>query len=392
MAKNKGLKEEYIEEESETKGYKPEQLIHKFLKDNEEEHLNFVEETNYKISTGSLILDSVTDGGLPPGLHRFVGQNESGKTSQSLQVMSNFFKTVPKARGLLIKAEGRLTELMKGRYDFKFVTKPEEWVDGTCFVYEGNIFESVNDLMKMLVFDNPHNQKYCFILDSMDALILRNDLKKAEDEEGRVAGGPKLTATLLKKMSLRLTKLGHLAIFISQVRSDINLDPYTKKVIRQTSATGGNAALHFANYILEFEPRFKGDWILTDPNSPLDSVKNPMKGHWVKITFKKSPNEKTNNSYKYPIKYGRTKVGSIWKEYEIIDQLFCFDHLVKKGAWINTNIDSKLMDDVQEKFKDFPKQIQGQDKLFTILENNQELTDYLFQRLSNAIIGSKEKT
>ena len=46
------------------------------------------------------------------------------------------------------------------------------------------------------------------------------------------------------------------------IRDSIKLDPYTKAPIRQTSATGGNALLHFANYIIEFEPRFKSDMIL----------------------------------------------------------------------------------------------------------------------------------
>ena len=55
-----------------------------------------------------------------------------------------------------------------------------------------------------------------------------------------------------------------MALFISQVRADIQLDPYSKAPIRQTTATGGNALLHFANFILEFEPRFKKDWIFSE--------------------------------------------------------------------------------------------------------------------------------
>ena len=64
-----------------------------------------------------------------------------------------------------------------------------------------------------------------------------------------------------------------MAIFISQVRADIKLDPYSKAPIRQTTATGGNALLHFANYILEFEPRFKKDLILESPTQPIDQQK-----------------------------------------------------------------------------------------------------------------------
>ena len=47
-----------------------------FLKQHDGEHLNFKEEVFYKVSTGSLILDIETGGGLTPGLHRFCGVNE----------------------------------------------------------------------------------------------------------------------------------------------------------------------------------------------------------------------------------------------------------------------------------------------------------------------------
>ena len=63
-----------------------------------------------------------------------------------------------------------------------------------------------------------------------------------------------------------------MAIFISQVRADIQLDPYSKAPVRQTSATGGNALLHFANWILEFEARYKKDYILEDDKKAPDRV------------------------------------------------------------------------------------------------------------------------
>ena len=88
-----------------------------------------------------------------------------------------------------------------------------------------------------------------------------------------------------------------MAIFISQVRADIKLDPYSKAPVRQTTATGGNALLHFANFILEFEPRFKKDIILNSPTTPICPDKNPMLGHNVKIVVKKSPNEKQTIPY-----------------------------------------------------------------------------------------------
>jgi hypothetical protein len=86
-----------------------------FLKDNKEDHYNFEDEIYYKVSTGSLNLDIATSGGLCPGLHRFIGMNEGGKTSEALEVAKNFLKTVDSSRALLFKAEGRLSKEIKDR-------------------------------------------------------------------------------------------------------------------------------------------------------------------------------------------------------------------------------------------------------------------------------------
>ena len=79
--------------------------------------------------------------------------------------------------------------------------------------------------------------------------------------------------------------------------------------------------LHFANWIFEFDARFKNDLILEDPNSSYDEQKNPYLGHFVKIVVKKSPNERTNCTIRYPIKYGRKNGKSNWVEKEIFDFL-----------------------------------------------------------------------
>ena len=76
-----------------------------FLKENKDDHYNFEDEVYYKVSTGSLNLDIATGGGLCPGLHRFIGMNEGGKTSEALEVTKNFLKSVSGSRALLFKAE-----------------------------------------------------------------------------------------------------------------------------------------------------------------------------------------------------------------------------------------------------------------------------------------------
>ena len=353
-----------------------------FLKQHEEHHYNFEEEIDYKVSSGSLKVDFELNGGLGPGLHRFIGMNEGGKSSEALEVMRHFLK-MPQTKGVYIKAEGRLSKEMRARAGVRLVNKEDDWQDGTCFVFDSNIYETVLDLMRVLVVRNPDQTKYCFILDSLDGLIMKDDLKKGFEDSHKVAGGALLGAKFMQKMSIALAKRGHMAIFISQVRADIKLDPYSKAPIRQTTATGGNALLHFANYILEFEPRFKKDLILENPTKPIDQQKNKILGHVAKITVKKSPNEKTNYVLQYPIKYGRTNGTSIWVEKEIIDMLYLWGYINKKGAWIS--IDPDFIKMLKDEGYEVPEKVHGEPKLNDLLENSSQLTVFLIDHFKQLI-------
>lgn len=361
----------------------PENTLNSFLKNNKDSHYNFEEEENYRVSSGSLRFDLELNGGFGPGLHRFTGINEGGKTSESLQVMRNFLKTVPNSRGFYIKAEGRLSPEMKERSGIDFVTDSEKWENGNCFVFESNIYEVVAEIMTKLIDENDSKIKYCFVLDSVDGLMLKNDRIKGYDDSVKVAGGAVVAATFMKKMSIKLAKRGHMAVFISQVRADIKLDPYSKAPIRQTTATGGNALLHFANWIIEYEARYNGDQILKEPSKKYDQKTNPIIGVWSKATVKKSPNEKTNSKIKYPIRYGRKDGNSIWIEQEIVDLLESFDFIKKSGAWITVAEDFREM--LADSGFEFPEKVHGMNKLFDLIEKDEKLCKYLFDYFKDYI-------
>jgi hypothetical protein len=167
-----------------------------------------------------------------------------------------------------------------------------------------------------------------------------------------------------------------MAVFISQVRADIKLDPYSKAPVRQTTATGGNALLHFANWILEFEPRYKGDLILQNPaDNKIDINSNPIIGHFAKVTVKKSPIEKTNLTIAYPIRYGRTNGNSIWVEKEVVDMLYVWEFINKKMSWITVTEEFKEL--LAENNLELPEKIQGNDNLFKLIEENKDLLSFL---------------
>ena len=70
---------------------KDQELAKKLLKGKEVFKGKYVE--RYKVSTGSLQLDIATEGGIGAGIHRFCGENEGGKTAESLVLLDNFLKS-----------------------------------------------------------------------------------------------------------------------------------------------------------------------------------------------------------------------------------------------------------------------------------------------------------
>jgi len=377
MAKQKEAVEEVNEDLS------PESQLAGFLKANKTDHYNFEEDSFYKISSGSLALDIEMGGGFNPGFHRFCGLSEGGKSSEALEVVKNFLATVPNSRAVLIKAEGRLSQEMQARSGVEFTTKAEDWGNGTCFVYESNIHESVVDLMRNLIVNNPTKIKYIFVIDSADALQLRADAEKDISEAVKVAGGAVISSVMMKKMAIAMSKRGHMVIMISQLRSEVKIDPYAKSMPRVGGASGGFALQHYPNWVLEFEQRYNGDLILEKAKEKPDRIKNKILGHWCKIVIRKSVNEKTNLPLSYPVKYGRTGGKSIWLEYEIADMLSQFKFIDIKGSWITFT--EPAIKKAKEVGIELVEKIQGMDKLREYLESNPKINEYFFSIFKNAL-------
>jgi RecA/RadA recombinase len=351
-------------------------ILSSHLKDNKDSHYNFEDEQIFQVSTGSLLLDSELGGSLEvPAIVRFTGVSGGGKTSAALLIMNNFLKTIPNAKGLLIKAEGRLNSNVKRISGVDFVDKPEDWDDGKCFVLRSNVYENVATLILELIQNNPENTRYYFLVDSMDALISKNDLSKGFDDSAKVAAGAVLTSNFLRRIMLPLSTFGHICGLISQVRSNVQINPYAKGDPKLTNSSGGNALQHYADWIFEFQPRYKSDQILED---------SKIIGHWSKILLRKTTNEKDGTEIAYPIRHGRSDGKSVWLEYEIADMLIQWGFAKKSGAWIA--FDKQLIDEIKKETKqDLPEKIQGMEQLRTFLEENPEICNYLFIKFKNTL-------
>ena len=360
-----------MKKKTKTEGSSPKDQIHQYLKQHQGDHYNFEEERTYTVSSGSLLLDIEMGGGIGPGVIRASGITEGGKTSCALAFGKNFQK-MENAMVVYIKSEGRLTSDMIGRAGIDEDT--DKW-----FVYKSNVYESVISLMRELVSNNPTNRKYMFIIDSMDSLVPKNDLEKPPEEANKVAGGALLSSDFLRKMALGMTTRGHICYMVSQVRSKVSINPYERTDARVTNASGGNALLHYSDWILEFQERHLKDIISTQPNG-----KGDMLGHWCKVIFKKTPNEKTGSLVRYPIRYGRQDGKSIWVEYEVVDMLLAFDMAKKAGAWVT--ISDELIEEVEkETGKEFKKQHQGADNLRKFFEESPEIGKFIFKKFRNTL-------
>ena len=360
-------------EDGEKKTLGSTEFAEQFFKTNRANLYNLEEEADdYLVSTGSLILDSKIGGGLGCGVQRFVGVTEGGKSSAALEVMKNMLRTVPNSKGLYVKAEGRLSKNVQTRSGIQFTKNAPEWDLGTCLILESNVFDTVFDFIRGMLRNNPNKEKYCIIIDSMDGLISLGDIEKNTGDAPKVAAGAVMTSDFLKRVSLGMSKFGHLCIITSQQRSKVSIDPYAKQdTNNMTNSSGGNGALHFPDWIFEFQRAFKADKILEKPDAP-NGPDNKINGHKAKVLICKSTNETTGEVVKYPIKYGRTDGTSIWIEREVADMLLMWGLFEKGGAgWFT--IDEELSTYVKSEGLEIPEKIQGMKNIYALLEENEDL-------------------
>jgi RecA/RadA recombinase len=377
-------------ESQEEQAYALENVLKSVMTDkaNLSKHLNDIPQIEYSVSTGSLVWDEKTDGGIPPGIQRLIGPPESGKSSAALEICRNFLLKLPTGRGIYIKSEGRLSRQMRERCGLKFVWNYEEWKDGTIFVLESNNYEFIiNLLLKLVKIPHEFQRNYlCIIFDSMDGLSTDADLQKTLDQNDKVAGAPALTKRFLQKMGNDIGVRGHLALLLSQFSSNIDISQYTGVQDKRAKyGSGGWASAHWANYIFEFKDASSGEIIKEHKDLP-PGPKNKIYGKTITVKFSKTPNETTGSFITYPIQYGVVGKSSIWSALEIYNVLVMWG-MVKPGAWIT--MPSDVIEAVSECGLEIPEKFNGERKFCAWLEANHDVCECLRAYFRKKLIAIK---
>lgn len=363
--------------------YNPENQLKDFLTQNPKGHYNDEPHYDYKVSSGSLNLDVAMKGGPQAGILRLVGLSEGGKSSASLSFVKNFFEVHPNSRAVLIPSEGaRLESLLKNRGELEVVRNPAEWKNHTCFSYLTNVYELALKCIRGLIENNPTNTRYIFVVDSVDALVTAGDMEKGFEDAVKVAGGALLASTFGKTTSLMIAARGHLVILISQVRnSSISVNKYAKHEDKlMDNISGGNALVHYADWILQFQ----GHSARADKLWAGEEGKGDPLGHFCEIDFIKAPKNISGRKCRYPIKYLPKGLGVIWSAYEVADTLLMYELASKKGAWIYFS--DKILSVLAEGGFQVESKLHGIDKFRKFFDENEEISNYLFNYLRKVLI------
>ena len=362
------------------------QVVDTFLKGKEYKnyHYAFEDHVSYKISTGSLLFDMATDGGIGPGIVRFIGQYAGGKTSEALELIRNFQSTIERPFIVYFNAEGRVNSETLENAGVKYDDPDQFKVVSTQTLHV--VYDTMTQVIREnMSFPKAERKQFAFVVDSLDSLSSADDQLKTSQDSARVAGGAVTASAFLKKMGLSLNTQGHLCIMISQRRDTVSADRYKATPYKNHNASGGYALDHHANWIFEFGGRYKSDRIPANPSAALDDEKNPAIGHYCKLRVKKCPNEKEDLLVKYPVKYKEKGGSSIWVSKEIVDTMEKIGWYDSRGAWIY--IEEEIIEQCKKKKIEVPEKFQGKKELFKFVDESKEFKKYAYDRMREAFSG-----
>lgn len=278
------------------------------------------------ITTGSLIFDIFLGGGFSPGIARFMGEPEHGKTLQALTWAKNWLAHFgDKGKIYYFDTEGRLTYRKLKLAGIPGIKNVNE----RFIIVRKNVFDDIADFIREKIKANDKGEHYFFVFDSLDMLITKDNLKKGFSEAEKVGAAQVMSTLMMKHIGVFFADRGHHLHILSQIRANINTsNPNSPK----TKMSGANALRHGSDVTAEIQKNFGGNegmFIFENPGGATVKDKGNIVGHYFTLKFTKTMNEKTGQTLRVPIKRGM----GIWREREVTDLAIAFGQITKKGAW-----------------------------------------------------------
>lgn len=341
-------------------------------------HYNNIETPRWLVSTGSIMLDYVLshDGsmGLGSQILKITGDEGTGKTSFCLGLAKNFQDLGENFFIVCFNAEGRLNDTIMHKSDLNL--KPNKFKMIHC-----NIAETVFGIIRELVQNNEKNRRYCFIIDSLDALVRQEDATKDYTESMKLAGVPLISKTFCRTTSLPITKGNHLLLITGQTIANIGGSIHGPKSI----SSGGKAVKFFSTTMLEVKPVWTETIIWENPGGTKLSDKGKRLGHYFQVEIKKAIAEKAGETIQVPIKHGSPPGQAIWKVVEIQDLMISWDLLKKGGAWYE--MAESLSKELTENKIEHKTKFQGDRGVLEYLEESPKLVEYMINRFKRTLFS-----
>ncbi len=192
------------------------------------------------ISTGCAVLDCVLGSGYPMRrITNIVGDKSVGKTLLAIEAAANFAKVFPRGKIRYNEVEAAFDPDYAGDLGLP--------LSHVSFPSNKERCETVEDLYEDLLdwSGKLDGQPALYVLDSLDALSDRAEMKRGIDEASYGASKARQMSQLFRRINQRLVQANVMLIIISQVRDNIGVT-----FGRKYSRSGGRALDFYASIVL----------------------------------------------------------------------------------------------------------------------------------------------
>lgn len=307
-----------------------------------------------RIPFSSPRMNYCTFGGIPIGkITEFFGEEHGGKTTTALDIVANYQNMIDAREVLYVDAENSLDR----DWAFKLGVDLDR-----IYILQPKA-QSAEEIFQIILDSVKTGEVGLWVLDSIAALISDAAWEKDMDEKTYAGISSPLT-TFASKMVQIMKKTGATGIAINQIRDDF------KSMWGGTKTPGGHAWKHFCSVRMEFR---RGQFIDKKGNPLTKSVENPS-GNIVLMTMPKNKTcVPTRRTGQYTLNY-ENGVDFIK---DLVDVAIRFDIIQKSGAWFEI-VDIETGEVIESG-------IQGQAKVYKLLENDDDLLEQVETMVNNKL-------